>query len=461
MIRNWQDMRVLIIGAARQGQALARFLSSQGAYVTLNDVASYDELLPARQALADLPITWVYGSHPLELLETTEIVCISGGIPLTLPIILEATRRGLQPTNDTQIFMEVCPCPIVAITGSAGKTTTTTLVGRIAQHGFTEKQSVWVGGNIGLPLISQVDRMKPEDLVVMEVSSFQLEQITLSPQVAVVLNITPNHLDRHGTMKAYAAIKARILACQNDQDTAVLGRDDPEAWKLSAKVSGKLVSFGLAQPPAGQIGTFRQGNMLCLQERDQIVPIMPVSTVCLRGEHNLLNVLAACAAAYAAGVPLQSMQAGIDGFNGVPHRLQLIATKGGTDWYNDSIATAPERSMAAIRSFSEPLVLLAGGRDKKLPWNEWADMVHQRVDHLVVFGEAASLILKAIGPQVPGRRPYTIVACQTLHEAVRAAEDITTPGDVVLLSPGGTSFDQFRDFEQRGECFEKWVKELS
>jgi UDP-N-acetylmuramoylalanine--D-glutamate ligase len=375
-------------------------------------------------------------------------------------LVHEAQRRGLPLTNDTQVFMELCPCPVIGITGSAGKTTTTTLVGRIAQAALSSPRRAWVGGNIGQPLIAYLDEMQPDDLVVMEISSFQLEQMTISPWVAAILNITPNHLDRHGSMQAYTAAKARILAFQGKQDTTVLDREDPGAWGLAGQARGRLVSFGLARPPAGLDGTFIKEGEIYLQSGDTGAALMPLAAIRLRGEHNLLNVLAACAIAYAASLPAAAMQAGIQGFEGVAHRLQFARTWRGADWYNDSIATAPERSMAAIRSFSEPLVLLAGGRDKKLPWAEFAVMVHQRIDHLVVFGEAAGLILEAIGSVQAGQRPFTITACQTLQEAVKAAANLVQPGDVVLLSPGGTSFDQFRDFEERGECFEKWVKEL-
>jgi UDP-N-acetylmuramoylalanine--D-glutamate ligase len=460
MTNRWQGQRVLIIGAARQGQALARYLSTHGAQVTLNDQSPIEDLQAARQALAGLPITWICGGHPLELLENTDRVCVSGGVPLTLPLVQEALKRGLPLTNDTQIFIEACPCPVIGITASAGKTTTTTLVGRIAQAGFAGLRRIWVGGNIGSPLIAQLDQMQAKDMAIMEVSSFQLEQMTISPWIAAILNITPNHLDRHGTMEAYTAAKARILTYQGSQDAAVLGRDDPGAWNLAGQVRGQLVSFGLTQPPASQTGIYVKDGMLYLQESQRVTALLPCETIRLRGEHNLLNVLAACAIASIAGLSAQAMQMGISGFEGVPHRLQWVRSWRGAEWYNDSIATAPERSMAAIRSFSEPLVLVAGGRDKKLPWDDLAALIHQRVDHLIVFGEARDLILEAVGSQQAGQRPYSISVCQTLQKAVQAAADIVQPGDVVLLSPGGTSFDQFRDFEERGECFEKWVKEL-
>jgi len=464
-MKDWQGQHVLVIGAARQGLALARYLAQKGARVVLNDSRPEDQMQSAHQSLQDLPqIRWVLGSHPLELLDDTGLVCLSGGIPLTLPLVIEAQRRGLPLSNDSQVFMEAVPCPVVGITGSAGKTTTTTLVGRMAQAAVESgaaPRRVWVGGNIGQPLINFIDEMHADDLVILELSSFQLEQMTCMPQVAAILNITPNHLDRHGTMEAYTAAKARILEFQTPGDVAVLNREDVGSWGLAGKVRGKLVTFGLGKPTGKQIGAYLAGDTLYLAGDQGATALMPRDLISLRGEHNLVNVLAACAIAQAAGLPVEAMRKGVEGFNGVAHRLEFVRTYRGAAWYNDSIATAPERSMAAIRSFIEPLVLLAGGRDKNLPWGAFADLVHQRVDHLVLFGEATEKISAAVGPLQPDRRPYSLVCYDHLFQAVQAAAEIIEPGDVVLLSPGGTSFDEFRDFEERGEWYRKWVKELT
>jgi UDP-N-acetylmuramoylalanine--D-glutamate ligase len=461
MSEPWTGKRVVIVGAARQGLALARYLTRHGAKVTLNDARTAAQMRSAREALSGTEVEWVFGGHPLDLLDKVDMVCVSGGVPLELPLLVEAQRRGIPLTNDTQIFMETAPCKVIGITGSAGKTTTTTLVGRMAEAGVTSPARVWVGGNIGQPLIDFVDEMLPDDLVVMEVSSFQLEQMTLSPQIGAILNITPNHLDRHGSMQAYTSAKARLLDFQTPQGSAVLGSEDPGAWSLAGRVKGKLVTFGIGAPAAGQSGTFLDHGWLRLQDNGGCTDIMPRETIQLRGEHNLLNVLAACAIAFAAGLPVSCMQKGVAGFTGVAHRLQFVRTWRGATWYNDSIATAPERSMAGMRAFDEPLVLLAGGRDKKLPWEAFAEMVHQRVDHLVIFGEAADIIEKAVGPARSGQRPYTIAVYPGLQQAVEAAAAVAQPGDVVLLSPGGTSFDEFNDFEERGERYIQWVMALS
>jgi UDP-N-acetylmuramoylalanine--D-glutamate ligase len=461
MKKNWKGQKVLILGAARQGLALARYLSSQGAQVILNDRRQADQLADEREKMSAYPIQWVLGEHPLSLLDSTDLVCISGGVPLTLPIIQEAVRRGLPLSNDSQIFMEAVPCPVIGITGSAGKTTTTTLLGRMAQQAANPDQKVWVGGNIGLPLIDRLDEIDQKDIVILEFSSFQLEQMTRSPAVAAVLNITPNHLDRHGTLAAYTAAKARILAFQQAGDVAVLSREDPGAWALAGSVKGRLVSFGFAQPPIGQTGTYLAEEELRLFDGQSSHVLMQRSDIHLRGEHNLSNVLAAFAIARAAGWELSNLSAAITGFNGVEHRLEYIRTLRGARWYNDSIATAPERTIAAIQSFEEPLVLLLGGRDKDLPWDTLVELIRQRVDHVIVFGEAAGKIASAIGPLRTGQRPCTLTQYDRLEDAVQGAAQIAEQGDVVLLSPGGTSYDAFNDFVERGERYRQWVKQLT
>ena len=471
---DWAGRKVLVVGAARQGIALARYLSQHAAQVTLTDQKTSQHLTAAEAALAGLPIRWALGGHPFSLLDDCDLICPSGGVPLDLPLIAEARRRGMQLSNDSQIFLETAPCKVIGITGSAGKTTTTTLVWRMASAALNDKGKEvgcrsFLGGNIGIPLISVVDEMNAGDLAVMELSSFQLEIMSCSPQVAAVLNITPNHLDRHGTMEAYTAAKARILEFQSPSGVAVLGREDPGAWLLAAKARGRVFSFGLKPPAAPKPGqtevcTYYRDGSLYLWDGQCEAELMPGSIIRLRGEHNLLNVLAACAISAAAGLSVEAMQAGVDGFNGVAHRLEFVRHWGGADWYNDSIATAPERAMADIRSFNEPLVLLIGGRDKHLPWDEFAALARQQVAHLVLFGEMADLVEKALASA--GKGAYTLVKCASLREAVQAAARIVESsqpqpfGGAVLLSPGGTSYDEFRDFEERGDAFRKWVSEL-
>jgi UDP-N-acetylmuramoylalanine--D-glutamate ligase len=303
-------------------------------------------------------------------------------------------------------------------------------------------------------------KSNPTDLVILELSSFQLELMTISPAIAAILNITPNHLDRHGTMEAYTAAKARILAFQSAESTAVLGLEDHGAWGLAQQVHGRLLSFSLQRPPRGQAGAFAEVDNIIFSDGQSDQALFPEELNLLRGDHNRLNILAACAIGVAAGFSAEALSLGVEGFGGVAHRLELVREWHGTRWYNDSIATAPERSIAAIRSFDEPLVLMLGGRDKNLPWDDLAALIHNRVDHVVVFGEAAGKICRALGPVLPGRKPYSLTVCAGLEEAVQAAADAAQPGSVVLLSPGGTSYDEFIDFEERGERYRIWVKAL-
>ena len=459
---NWTNKRVLILGAARQGQALARYLSKHGAKVTLNDIRMPMQMQDAQTALNDVDVEWVLGSHPLGLLTDTELLCISGGIPLNLPLVREAQRRQIPFSNDTQIFLEEAPCPTIGITGSAGKTTTTTLVGRMAEAALEETENkVWVGGNIGDPLINYVDEMQSDDIAILEISSFQLEQMTTSPHIAGVLNITPNHLDRHGTMEAYAAAKARLLAFQSADDIAILGRDDEGAWALKDTAAAKVYSFGSKPLATGESGTYSLDNFIYLHDDRAEIPLLNSESIHLRGEHNSLNVQAACAIAYAAGFPSSAMEAALKDFHGVAHRLEFVREWKGASWYNDSIATAPERTMAAVRSFDESIVLLLGGRDKNLPWDALAELIRQRVDHVVLFGEASQKIATALGGNRNGGRPYTTSYAFDLKDAVKAASKVVEKGDVVLLSPGGTSYDEFIDFAERGKSFSQWVLELS
>lgn len=460
MRRDWEGQKVLIIGAARQGLALARFLAARGALPILNDQRSANQLADAMHSLVLLPVRWAVGGHPLELLNDTDLVCVSGGVPLALPIVAEALRRGIPLTNDSQIFLEAVQAPVIGITGSAGKTTTTTLVGRMARD-FAQRsrRNAWIGGNIGLPLVEYLDQIQQRDLVVVEYSSFQLELMTVSPHIAAILNITPNHLDRHGTLEAYTAAKARILQYQSVEDAAVLNPEDPGAWSLREMVHGSLYTFGIHQP--GGAGTYLENGWVNFTDGSRSTAVLPVEMIRLRGEHNVRNVLAAAAIACAAGFPVESIQAGVQDFGGVEHRLEYVRTWKGAAWYNDSIATAPERTLAALQSFDEPLVLLLGGRDKDLPWEKLAGKVHDRVDHVIVFGEAAEKILRALGPLQSGRTLRSIDHQPNLQAAVEAAAKIVEPGDVVLLSPGGTSYDEFTDFAERGERFRTWVKSLS
>ncbi len=457
MITPIADHHFVVLGLARQGLAVTRWLIAQGAQVTASDVKSEEELQDSLASLRDLDVKFVLGGHPLSLLDDCDGLCLSGGVPIDLPIVQEAQRRGLLLTNDAQLFVERCPAPIVGITGSAGKTTTTTLTGEIlkAAH-FT----TWVGGNIGNPLIDDLGNIIPSDRVVMELSSFQLDVMTASPRVAAILNITPNHLDRHPSMEAYIEAKRHILDYQSFDDVAVLGYDDPIARALSGRANG-YVRFFSRERVVGR-GAFVKGDrIIVVQTREE--EVCRLSDLQLRGDHNVLNALAACAMTAALGVDVEPMAQAIREFKGVAHRLQLVRELNGVNYYDDSIATAPERLIAGLNAFTEPIVLLAGGRDKHLPWEEAAQLIVERVRELIVFGEMADLVQAAVEAQLSQSSERTLKRIHhvpTLAEAVQLAARIAQAGEVVLLSPGGTSFDAFKDFAERGDRFQEAVQAL-
>jgi UDP-N-acetylmuramoylalanine--D-glutamate ligase len=460
---KWQGKRVIIIGAARQGLALARYLAHHKAIVILNDRRTPDQLITEMKSLAGYDIIWALGGHSIDILDPRpDLVCVSGGVPLTNPIVVMAMNKNIHVSNDTQIFMEEVPCKTIGITGSAGKTTTTTLVGRIANADNDKTYTrIWIGGNIGDPLLNYVDEMKPTDLAILEISSFQSELMTSSPNIATILNITPNHLDRHGTMESYIAAKAKVIINQTPSDCTILGRDDPAAWNLSNSLSSQLLSFGSSPLKPGQDGTYIEDNKFYLRQSGKIIRLAVEDVIELRGEHNRLNTLAACTIAYAAGFGPDAMRKGISGFHGVPHRLELIRTWQESNWYNDSIATAPERTIAAIHAFDTPIILLLGGRDKDLPWEDLARLIHKRVDHVVIFGEAGEIIQAALEHTAQqGTLPLSITRVGKCKDAVIAASHLVKPGISILFSPGGTSYDEFKDFEERGEKFKQWVLEF-
>ncbi|GIV73188.1 MAG: UDP-N-acetylmuramoylalanine--D-glutamate ligase [Caldilinea sp.] len=500
----FRGQKVVILGLARQGSALARFFVAAGARVTVSDAAPAERLATELARLRDLPVELALGGHPLELLDRCDLLCLSGGVPAQLPIVQEAIRRKIPLSNDSLLTLQLARQrglgPIAAITGSSGKTTTTTLVGEMLAAGG---RRVHVGGNIGTPLIDRLDSIAPGDCIVLELSSFQLELFDprwawgrvqdIGPDVAAILNITPNHLDRHPDMAAYAGAKFNLLHCLPEEAAIVLSAEDAitrrvasSTWRANdpslpaswAAVAGELETVleevgalvaGRRTPPLlfhrysrvvnGAWGEgdrlFYQGQEICLRKE-----------IKLRGEHNVGNLLAAAAIGGALGAPVEAMRHVARTFRGVPHRLEVVAEVNGVTWVNDSIATSPERAVAGLRSFDTSdgaLILLAGGKDKKLPWDEFADEALARVDMLIGFGEAGEMIVRTVQERAifrQRRAPSTAVV-HRLEEAVELAARVAEPGAVVLLSPGGTSYDAYRDFEARGEHFRQLVKEIA
>ncbi|MCL4531789.1 MAG: UDP-N-acetylmuramoyl-L-alanine--D-glutamate ligase, partial [Actinobacteria bacterium] len=344
--QRFAGKRVTVVGLAREGLALIRFLVGVGAEVAANDRAEGAALREAVDVLSALPVRLVLGGHPTELFLESDTVFISPGVPQQLPSLVEARARDVPVSSETQLFFELCPGRIVGITGSAGKTTTTALVGDMLRDAG---MPLFVGGNTGVPLLDRLEEIGPDAWVVLEMSSFQLEALPCSPPVAAVLNVTPNHLDRHGDMESYAAAKANIVRHQRPGDLAVLNADDPVSAGMPAP--GRQVWFSLERPVEG---AHLEGEEIVLRHGGDSETVCAASEVHLRGRHNLANVVAASAIASAVGAPVGAMRVAIANFRGVPHRLEMVGEVGRVIFCNDSIATAPERSMASLRSFDRP-----------------------------------------------------------------------------------------------------------
>ena len=477
------DMPALIVGLAREGTALARFLAERGARVTVTDIKPAEALSDQLAELEGFPVTLALGEHPTVLLDKVDVVFVSPGVPLHIALLEEARRRGLPLCSETRLFTYLCPAPVMGISGSSGKSTTTVLVNEMLRAaGLT----TWMGGNIGRPLLEHLDQMAATDRVVMELSSFQLDffgpaagdwaqdrfgrllgsildPLGWSPHIAALLNVTPNHLDRHGHMTAYVAAKTQILAHQQAGDLAVLNADNAITRRLGralqARDRQRVIWFSSEQPVEEGACLHKGKLVLRWAGREEI--ICGKDDLRLLGDHNVANTLAACTLAAAAGAPAAALRQSAVSFTGVEHRLEMVRERKGVRWYNDSIATAPERTVAALQAFpNDPIILLAGGRDKDLPWEEMAALTHKRVRHLILFGEAASLIEGVMRETKSVASQTRIHHAGTLEGATQMAAGLAVPGDVVLLAPGGTSFDAYPDFVARGEHFRELVRAL-
>lgn len=501
----------MILGLARQGLALARFFVSEGAQVVVSDMASADKLQNELSALADLPVELVLGGHPLTLLDHCDLLCLSGGVPPQIELVQSAIARGIRLSNDSLLTIQRARQlglgPIIAITGSSGKTTTTTLVGQmLAESG----KRVHVGGNIGTPLLDRMHLIQKGDCIVLELSSFQLELFDprlawgdfeqSGPDVAALLNITPNHLDRHPDMLAYAAAKLNLLRYLPETAQVVVNADDPVTQRLApqapSKLSPLLSAWALDELLAegkARLATF-QTPPIAFSRQTKLVrgawlesetllynqqAICQRTEIHLRGDHNISNMLAAAAISGAAGATVAGMSQVACTFMGVPHRLEVVLEADGVTWLNDSIATSPERAVAALRSFTpgaQTLVLLVGGKDKNLPWETFANEALDRVNFLIGFGHAGSMIINLVQERARYNKQQApnCAVVQRLDEAVELAARVSLLSlannghkgiagqpilshTVVLLSPGGTSYDAYRDFEARGEHFRQLV----
>lgn len=449
--------RVTVLGfGRREGVSLVRFLAAAGAQVLVSDQRPATELRQSLAAVDGVPVQLDLGGHDAErILAWGDLICVSPVIPRSLPLLQEAARRGIALSSEVELFFERCPAPITGITGSAGKTTTTAMVGRMLEQAG---QRVVIGGNIGTPLLGVLSRLTAIDAVVMELSSFQLQPMQRSPHGAVVTNLTPNHLDRHGSMREYAEAKRQIVTHQQTADWAVLNAADPQVGAFAEATPAHAAWFSIDEPTDVSDAAFVEGAQVMLRRAGRCRRVAPVTAIRLRGRHNLENALAAVLAASLAGAPDGAIANVLAAFSGVEHRLQLLGTLRGARYYDDSIASTPERLLAALRSFGEPLVIILGGRDKHLRWDETAEALCRQCHTVVLTGEARDLIAEAVKSAAErlGMWPAMLIE-PCFDDAVQAAMAAAKPGDTVLLSPGCTSFDQFVDFAARGTRFAQLV----
>lgn len=449
--------RATVIGLGREGVALVRYLTAQGAQVTVSDAKPAAKLAEALRQIEGLTVRLSLGENRIEDAVDADIIYISPGVPLNIPCISAARGKGVPQSSLTKLFFELCPAPIVGITGSSGKTTTTSLVGEVFK---AAGRHVFVGGNIGITLLERLPEITPESWVVLELSSFQLEIMDRSPHVAAITNITPNHLDVHPSMEHYIRAKKTILNFQSEDDFAILNYDDPITRDLAKHCRAKVIFFSRTGQPEDD-AAFLRNERVYVRRGGTKRPICAIREIKLMGQHNLENVLAACAIASACDIETEAMRAVAVSFRGVEHRLEPVAQIDGVDYYNDSIATTPERAVAGLRSFERPVVLLAGGRDKHLPLEPLAEAIWERCKGVILFGEAASLLEEAIAHWPHDRaKPLVVQRSPSFAEALIMARHMAAAGDVVLLSPACTSFDMFTNFEERGREFKRLVHEL-
>ena len=443
------NKRVLVVGLGKSGVASALFLKEHGARVTVSDTKPEAELREEIPVLLDHGIAVETGGHGERTFRGQDLIVVSPGVPVDAPLLVQARALGENVIGEIELAAQFLHGPIVAVTGSNGKTTTTTLAGEIIAAGG---YATLVGGNIGTPAISFAGRATPETVIVLEISSFQLETIqTFRPKVAVILNVTPDHLDRHHTFEAYRDAKARIFENQTPQDFTVFNADDPTCLELANRTKAPVYWF--SRKKEVQLGAHVQDGRILFRDRDGQREIMQVSEIPLKGNHNVENVLAGvCIGALMRCAPDKIRQA-IRDFRAVEHRLEYVATVRGIDYFNDSKATNVDATIKALESFPANIHLILGGKDKGSDYSVLNDLLRERVKKVYTIGAAAPKIESQIkGPEV--------VHAETLENAVKRASAAAQSGDIVLLAPACASFDQFKSYEHRGRVFKDLVKIL-
>ncbi|MFA5384341.1 MAG: UDP-N-acetylmuramoyl-L-alanine--D-glutamate ligase [Eubacteriales bacterium] len=444
--------KILVIGAGRSGIAASNFLSQKGAQVELTDIKNRQEFEADLEAFLNDGIKLTLGSYPSIDPGSYGMVVPSPGVPLKITPIVKAKELGIPVLGELELAFQFAGSPIIAITGTNGKTTTTTLTGEIFK---AAGYRTLLAGNIGLPLIGEVEKYSSGDVIVAEVSSFQLETtVSFKPQVGVILNITPDHIDRHVDMEGYTAAKAKIFGNQTAQDYTVLNFDDPLTNNLASICPGSVIFFSRLHKLTR--GVFVQDNWIVIRWDAESHPVLPVDELGIPGPHNLENAMAAAACCWVRGIGVDVLARVLREFKGVAHRLEFVSEIEGISYINDSKGTNPDATIKALQSYSDPIVLIAGGRNKGNDFNELSVSIREKARAVILIGESAGDIKHAVenqgGPEV--------YLAGDLPEAVRVASRTARQGDVVLLSPACASWDMFRNYEERGELFKKAVMGL-
>jgi UDP-N-acetylmuramoylalanine--D-glutamate ligase len=454
MLLDLKGKRVLVMGLGLFGGGVgaARFLVREGAEVTVTDLRSEDELASSVQALDGLCITLKLGGHDEVDFRQADLVVANPAVPRTSPFLMAAEEAGVPITTEICLFVTRCPSKIIGVTGSSGKTTTTTLIGEMLKR--VDARTL-VGGNIGRSLLNDLDGITPDVPVVLELSSFQLDrlgELPWSPYIAVVTNFAPNHIDVHGSLGAYLNAKKSILAHQTVNDLAIVNADDPEVFDWQG--AGQRIPFSLAE--GCERGGFVREGMIYYAMNGDVQTICAVEALQLIGRHNLANALAAVGAAMLWGVPPPDIVAVLQSFTGVPHRLERVAVIDGVVYVNDSIATSPDRTCVALEAVDGKCILIAGGYDKQIPFDGLADAIAHHVQHLILMGQTAPAIANAVSDTAQTKIHFVT----DLSQAVTLARNLAVPKQTVLLSPASASYDQYLNFEQRGEHFKSLVQAL-
>lgn len=458
---NLSGQDAAVVGLGISNLPLIKFLVQKGARVTVCDRQKAEQLGERYQQAAALGVNFTLGPDYLDRLADFDRIFLTPGIPKHLPEIVRARQRGAEISGEIDLVLHLLSAPVVAITGSAGKTTTTTLVGEMLK---ADGLQTYVGGNIGTPLILQAEAIPASATVVLELSSFQLHLVReQSPHISIVTNISPNHLDVHASMEEYIGAKGNILRWQKPGDFAVLNYADATVRSLAPLTRGQVVWFAIDQEPPDGNACFVRGDQLVWRFAGREYPLIRTNELKLLGRHNLANAAAASAAALLAGAGHAAVRHVLTTLSGVEHRLEPVRELDGVAYYNDSKATSPAETVAALETLTRPLVLIAGGYDKKLPFDPMAPLVVRKVHTLVLTGPTAPAIAAAVdeAARAAGVQPPRLVRAGNMQEALGAARSAARPGDAVLLSPACSSFDAYQNFEERGRHFKDLVMALA